>query len=115
MRLCGRALKWSVCALPVNESSVVGVVRALVFLSSASLSARNIPVADSYRNAFGLLFLRSFVRTFVGSRVVSFVSSFLRSFVLSLFLSCLYWFVFLCTVVVSVHLRCAMFVGVICL
>ena len=36
MRLCGRALKWSVCALPVNDSSVVAVVRALVFLSSAS-------------------------------------------------------------------------------
>ena len=64
-------------------------------LAPQVLSARKIPVADSYRNAFDFVFvLRSFVRAFVGSRVVSFVSLFLRSFVLSLFRSCLHWFVF---------------------
>ena len=95
MRLCGRA-NWSACALPVHDSSVVAVVRALVFLSSASLVGPQHSSGRFVSQCFRLFLLRSFVRTLVGSRLVAFVSLYLRAFVLSLFRSFLCWFAFLC-------------------
>ena len=85
MRLCGRA-NWSACALPVHDSSVVAVVRALVFLSFASfVGPRNSSgrfVSQCFRFCFFAVVCSyicwlacCFVRFFVSSLVCSFVIS----------------------------------------
>ena len=72
-------------------------------------------MADWNRNGVCFVLFAFVISTFVGSRVVLFLSAVLRLFVLSLMRSRLYWFEFLSRAFVSVHLRCAMCVGVTCL
>ena len=102
--------------LTANDFSVIAVVRALVCFSSASLSARTIPVAYSYRNVFDVVLCCALLFVHLLARVLFrlFLCFFARLFFRYFGPACIGLF-FLCTVVVSVHLRCAMCVGVICL
>ena len=116
VRLCGRALKWSVCALSVNDSSVVAVVRAFVFLSSASFVGPPNSSGRFVSQCFRFCFFcdRLFVHLLARVLFRSFLRFFARLFFRDFGQDCT-GLGFLCRVVVSVHLRCAMCVVAICL
>ena len=107
---------WSVFALLLNDCRVVAVVRALVFLSSASFVG---PHSSSVRFVsqcfrFCVFCDRLFVDLLARVMFRSFLCLFARWFFRYFGHACI-GLLFLCTVVVSVHLRCAMCVDVICL
>ena len=93
---------------------MVVVVRALVFLAPQVLSARQIPVAYSYRNAFDVVFFccaRLFVPSLPRVLFYPYRRYFDRLFFVISFMLALVCFS--CKVLVSVRLRCAMCVDVI--